>query len=74
MSELTVGSFAKTIASKLSKENIGLKVKVCKKFENRYGDGVDWWLCINDELRDVEGIIVGYGMFTSNCLEVIVNG
>lgn len=73
MREITVGSFAKTTASKLCAENIGLVVKVCKKFENRYGDGVDWWLCINDELQDVEGITVGYGMFTTQGLEPIIN-
>lgn len=70
MSEFKVGDLAKTTASNLCEDNIGLTVKVCKKFEDRYGDGVDWWLCINDELRDVEGIIVGYGMFTTKSLEV----
>ncbi|HCE0049470.1 TPA: hypothetical protein NES15_000984 [Acinetobacter baumannii] len=72
MREILEGSFAKTVASKLSKENIGLTVKVLKKFKNRYGDGVDWWLCINDELQDVEGITVGYGMFPSQALDPII--
>ena len=71
MSEFKVGDFAKTTASNLCEDNIGLMVKVCKKFEDRYGDGVDWWLCINAELRDVEGLLWGMECLQQNLLRFV---